>query len=74
VEEDGASSRPITVKALVKDGIRVAVLDSACYSIWVDKKAFGEMRGYEYDESGSAGSADGSYLRVAVRGRLDVFL
>jgi hypothetical protein len=33
VEEDEASSRPITVKVLVKDGARVAVLDSACYSI-----------------------------------------
>jgi hypothetical protein len=37
----------------------------------VDKKAFWEMGGYEYDDGGSASSADGSPLRVAGRGRLD---
>jgi hypothetical protein len=37
VEEDEAGSRLITVKVLVKDGVRVAVLDSACYSMWADK-------------------------------------
>jgi hypothetical protein len=65
-EEDEASSRPITVKVLVKDGTRVAVLDSACYSIWVDKKAFGKMGGYEYDEGGSAWSADGSHCEHCI--------
>jgi hypothetical protein len=74
VEEDEASSRPIFVKVLVKYGARVAVLDTACYSIWVDKKAFGEMGEYEYDEGGSAWSADGSPLQVAGRGRLDFCL
>jgi hypothetical protein len=74
VEEDKASSRPITVKVLVKDGAIVAVLDSACSSIWVDKEAFLEIGGYEYDEGGSAWSADGSPLRVVGRGRLEVFL
>jgi hypothetical protein len=74
-EEDDDSSRPpVAVKVIVKDGARAAVLDSACYSMWVDKKAFWEMGRYEYDDGGSAWSADGSPLRVAGRGRLDFCL
>jgi hypothetical protein len=74
-EKDEEKSRPpVTVKVLFKDGARVAVLDLACYSIWVDKKAFWEMGGHEYDEGGSAWSADGSPLQVAGRGRLDFFV
>jgi hypothetical protein len=74
-EEDEENSRPpVMVKVLFKDGARVAVLDSACYSIWVDKNAFWEMRGFEYDEGGGAWYADGSSLQVAGRGRLDFCL
>jgi hypothetical protein len=74
-EEDEESGRlPVSVKVLVKVGARVAVLDSACCSIWVAKKAFWEIGGYEYDEGRSAWSADGSPLKVAGRGRLEICL
>jgi hypothetical protein len=67
-EECEENSRPpVTVKVLFKDGARVAVLNSACYSIWVDKKDFWEMEGHENDESGSAWSSDGSPLQMAGR-------
>jgi hypothetical protein len=63
-EEDEKNSRPpVTVNVLLNDGARVAVLESACYSIWVDKKAFGKREGMNMAEVGAPGLQMGAHCK-----------
>jgi hypothetical protein len=73
-EEPEDALTPVRVKIKVRDGDREALLDSACYSIWVNKREFQEMGGYAYEEGGSAQAADGQPLNVAGQGKLDFCL
>jgi hypothetical protein len=68
------NTKQVAVKVSTTAGAIAAVLDTACFSIWVDKGYFVTAGGYDFVAGGSAASADGGALKVAGGGRLDFCL
>jgi hypothetical protein len=66
--------RPVAVEVVTDAGAIAAVLDTACFSIWVDKSRFLSCGGYNFNAGGSAAAADAGALNVAGDGQLDFAL
>jgi hypothetical protein len=64
----------VAVKVNTRMGAVAAILNTACFSIWIDEKLFERAGGTNFAAGGFALSADGGKLRVAGSGTLDFCL
>jgi hypothetical protein len=73
-EREDIFGKRVAVKVSLSGTNVAAQVDTACWSIWLDWKAFLAGGGTDFEGGGEVNAADGHSLDVAGRGRIDIML
>jgi hypothetical protein len=73
-EREDEFGKRVAVKVSLPGTVVAANVDTACWSVWMDKATFEAAGGTDFQAGGEAVGADGRMLNVAGRGRIDFTL